>query len=330
VVRGEANPIITIGTGLIYEDQQTNPFYTFTWTTTGFPSSVTVCNEDVIEPLQVDDYVLVDSISRIRETTKTYPDGVSAYYYRSAIFDGGTVYVDSFRRSREGGTISVQAVLDTGSTPDCPLDDTGTISVIRTFPVPSHLAEGVTAPVEETAVIDKQGLTENVSFTLTYSNGQILTRSWQRQVQSPTSCSAWETASSPSSLVTQVTGPLYLGGDLDFTVTHDVLGLSLTGTQTQTDGSYTEFEVDRYQNAEVSSLQAKQYQADHTLTAEMAVKLRGDSQGQGQITVFAGGNTQAIIPHFTCNGEDFWSSNDDPSDRHELGSGKLKKANADI
>jgi len=324
-LRGETDQITSTGTG-VYSEDPDNPYYEFTWTTTGFPASVRICREDVIEPSQIDDYIFSDSSTRIRETLKTFPDGITAYYHRYVKRENGVIYTDSFRLDRRGGTLSVQAVIDPGAAPRCPLDDTGTINVTRIFPVDSDLPEGVTVPVREVTVIDKQGLTETVSSTLTLSNGQILTRTLTREVQSPESCPAWENTSPRPAIVVHITGQLYRGGTLDLTVTRDELGLSITGTRTQPDGSYTEIEITRYRDSEGTEIKAERYDPDKALRAEVSIDFRGNQQGRGQIVIFTeDGNTNTIGLRFTCEGKGYWYPSDKPSDKHVFGKEKFLK-----
>lgn len=323
--KGQAGDLTTTGTG-VYSEDSANPYYSFNWTTTGFPTSVKVCRDDVIEPTQFKDSLTVDATSRDRETLKTFPDGITAYYHRYVKIGNGVISSDSFRQNRKGGTLSVQAVINPRATPRCPLDDTGTINVTRTFPVDADLPEGVTAPVREVTVINKQGLTENISSTLTLSNGQTLTRTLTRQVQSPANCTDWESASPQPAIVTHVTGQLYRGGTLDLTVTRDELSLTITGTRTQADGSYSQIEVDRYQDAEKTTVRAGNYGADKTLQAEVTINLVGDRQGSGQITVYTqDGNSKVIMLKFTCDGKGYWYPSDNPSDKHEFGKEKFLK-----
>ena len=324
-LRGETDQITSTGTG-VYSEDPANPYYNFSWTTTGFPASVRVCRDDVIQPTRIDDSIFSDSTTRIRETLKTFPDGVTAYHHRSVIRENGVIYTDSFRLNRRGGTLSVQAVIDPGATPRCPLDDTGTINVTRTFPVESDLPEGVTVPVREVTVINKQGLSENVSSTLTLSNGETLTRTLEREVQSSASCPEWEAASPKPAIVVHVTGQLYRGGTLDLTVTRDELGLSITGTRTQPDGSYTQVEINRYRDTEGTEIRAEKHGADDTLRSEVEIELKGHQQGRGQITVYSeDGDTKEIMLKFTCDGKGYWYPSDNPSDKHEFGKEKFLK-----
>ncbi|MDD5223500.1 MAG: hypothetical protein PHE84_05885 [bacterium] len=323
--QGQAPELSTTGTG-VYSEDTSNPYYSFTWTTTGFPESVKVCREDVIEPAQVQESVSLDAATRIRETLKTFPDGVTAYFHRSVKHENGMIYTSSFRLNRKGGELSVRAVINPGATPRCPLDDTGTINVTRTFPLDADLPEGVTVPVREVTVINRQGLTDQVSSKLTLSNGQTLTRTLTRKVESPASCADWEAASPKPAIVVHVTGELYRGGTLDLTVTRDESGLNITGTRTQPDGGYSRIEVDRYRDSEETGITAENYDADNTLRAEVSINLVGHRQGRGQIVIYSPeGETRVILLKFTCDGKGYWYPSDDPSDKHEFGKEKFLK-----
>ncbi|MCX5860226.1 MAG: hypothetical protein NT056_10130, partial [Proteobacteria bacterium] len=323
--KGQAPELTTTGTG-VYSEDPANLYYNFNWTTTGFPVSVKVCRDDVIQPTKIDDSIFSNSTTRIRETLKTFPDGVTAYYHRSVKHENGVIYTDSFRLNRKGGELSVQAVINPGATPRCPLDDTGTINVTRTFPLDADLPEGVTVPVREVTVINRQGLTDQVSSKLTLSNGQTLTRTLTRKVESPASCADWEAASPKPAIVVHVTGELYRGGTLDLTVTRDESGLSITGTRTQPDSGYSRIEVDRYRNSEETGIMAESYDADNTLRAEVTINLVSHRQGRGQIIIYSPeGEPRVILLKFTCDGKGYWYPSDNPSDKHEFGKEKFLK-----
>lgn len=321
-LRGETTQIVSEGTGTISENRS-EPMREFAWTTTGFPDTVQICGDEELSPVSEEEYAYADLAYQVRETTRNYPDGITDYRHRNLARQEGLITGNSLHLHRNGNTIASALELDPGDTPRCPLDDSGTITVRRTFSLPDDLPEGVTVPVREEIVITRAGRTDTISSTLTLNTGEVLTRTLEREIISPADCAAWESESSRPTVVAVITGETYQGGTLDLTVTRDAIGLNIAGTRTHSDGSYTEIQLNRYRATVNTRLQAARYDEEGSLRARIELNLRA-RQGRGQVIIYGeDGGTDTLMLVFPCNGKGYWYPEGNPSNRHRLSLRKL-------
>ena len=321
-LNGETTRLVGEGTGIISEDPE-EKMREFAWTTTGFPESDLVCGETVMNPESEEEYIYADAGLQARETVRNYPDGVTGYHYRNHVRQGGLMTGKSLHLYRNGNTTSTTLELDPGESPHCPLDDSGTLNIVRTFTVPDDLPEGVTVPVREVTAITRTGAVETIESSLTLNTGEVLTRTLEREIISPADCQEWEADSPRPPLVAALTGDTYQGGTLDLTITRDETGIFIEGTRTHPDGSYTEIQYNRYRATVQNQLQAVRYDSEGALRTRIELTLTA-RQGRGKATVFdEAGDGDTLIIVFPCNGQGFWYLEGNPGDRRAMSRRKL-------
>lgn len=207
------------------------------------------------------------------ERTVTFADGATDNTVRYATYDRasghmtGTWLHTGPRGFRGEGEFDV----DLNGTPFCRLDDSGTISVDRTF------GEAVTRVVSEHVDIVRDGTVTTIDGTLTAADGATRTKSLTRTQVKPTDCSQDGAAREYT-----LEGTTYRGAEISLDVKTSPGSLVIDGSRTLKNGNVETVHVVRSEG--VMNIDGDLTDANGQPLGSMHIVVHPDGSGKGTIT----------------------------------------------
>lgn len=203
----------------------------------------------------------------------TFSDGTTASSDRYATFDPATGRLSGnwLNQGARGFKGEGDFDVDLGGTPFCRLDDTGAITIDRTF------GDAVTLVTGEHLEITRDGTLTTIAGTLTLADGSTKTKTFTRTQVKPTDC-----AQEGAAREYTITGTGYHDAEISVNVKRSPGSLVIDGTQTMRDGNVQTLHAVRTDG--VLNIDGEMTNAEGRLQATLHVVVHPDGDGQGQIT----------------------------------------------
>lgn len=209
------------------------------------------------------------------EKLVTYSDATTKSTVRYAAFDVDTRQMTGgWTNTGRKGFLGVGTFdINVGATPFCRLDDTGTVTIHRTF------GEAATNVTSEHIAMTKEGVKLTIEGLLTMADGTTKSKSLVRTQTAPTACG--DRGEGTRSFT--ITGTGYGGNEITFEETRTPGNITIHAERVMKDTGNVQT-IDAVRTEGVLNIRASVVDAQGNALFEAHLVLHGNGNGEGQIT----------------------------------------------